>query len=212
MKGLKTVLLLTIPSAIAFVALNEPIIRTIFKFTNKFNEASVGIAASILMLFSIALVTQSIVTILNRAFYSLNDTKTPLYVGSATIIVNLAFSYAFYKLTNMGVSGMALSYSIASSVNAFLLLIILNGRVKGLDLREFFRYIFKIGVASGIMGAALFLCNSMFQSYAASKVMQLIVLSSEVIVGMAIYSGTILMMKIKEAVFVMNMIKRRLGR
>jgi len=92
-KGIKTVLFFTIPSGVGFIVLKEPVIRTIFKFTSRFDEGAVSVAANVLMFFSIALLSQSIVTVTNRAFYAINDTLTPLLVGGSTIIINILFKY-----------------------------------------------------------------------------------------------------------------------
>ncbi len=100
-KSLKTVLMLSIPSAFGFVLLKEQILRTILKFTALVEESDIILTGNILMFFSIALMTHSIVAIMNRSFYAINDTKTPLFIGSSTILVNIILSYIFYKTTSL---------------------------------------------------------------------------------------------------------------
>ncbi len=145
-------LLLSIPSVVGFIVLKEPIIRTIFKFTNKFNESAVSLAGNILMLFAFALISQSLVTILIRAFYANNNTKTPLYIGSSTILTTIFLSYIFYKYTNLGVSGLALAYSISSVLNATFLLIILNKKMNGIYLNKLLEFSLKITPCINING------------------------------------------------------------
>lgn len=205
MKGVKTVLFLTIPSGVGFIILREPIIRTIFKLTNLFEEDAVKVAGSVLMFFSIALLSQSIVTIINRAFYAINDTLTPLLIGGSTIIINILLSILLYQTTNMGVAGMALSYSLASALNAFLLLMILNKRMKGIHLDKLLKFLIRVIPASFMMGAALFLINGFLPVDAGSKLLQILSLTFEIAVGVLIYFTIVLIMKVEEASYMKNL-------
>ncbi len=209
MKGIKSVLLMTVPAGVGFIVLREPIIRTIFKFTNKFDEEAVIIAGSVLMFFSIALLSQSIVTILNRAFYADNDTKTPLFIGISTIVLNMILSNIFLKTTNLGVSGMALSYSLVSVVNAVLLLTRLNKKMKGIYLDKLFVFLLKILPSSLIMGIVLFLLNLVIPVNVDSKIMQFINLSIEISVGVVVYFAVVFLLKVEEANSIKNWLSGR---
>ncbi len=210
MKGIKTVLLMTAPAGVGFIVLREPVMRTIFKITSEFNEDTVRLTGSILMFFSIALISQSIVTILNRAFYANNDTKTPLFIGISTIILNLILSALFMRYTSLGVSGMALSYSTVSVVNAVLLLTILNVRMKGIHLGKLFGFLIKIIPASVIMGIVLYFLNLIIPGETSSKMTQMINLIIEVTVGVVVYFAVVLLLKVEEADYYKNMILTRI--
>ena len=210
MRGIKVVLLLTIPSGVGFMVLKEPIIRTIFKMTSLFSEESVLVAGNILMFFSIALLSQSIVTIINRAFYALNDTLTPLLVGGTTIIINILLSFIFYKTTNMGVSGMALSYSLASALNAIFLLLILNKKMKGIYLKQLMGFLVKILPASLIMGGILFLMDTFITVDSQAKIVEVISLGSKIGVGVMVYFAAVLLIGVEEANYVKNIFVSKL--
>jgi len=204
MKGIKTVLLLTVPSGVGFIVLKEPIIRTIFKFTSLFNDEAVTVAGRILMFFSIALLSQSIVTVVNRAFYAINDTLTPLMIGGSTIIINIVLSFVFYQTTGLGVAGMALAYSLASVLNAFLLLTILNKKMKGIYLFDLLKFLLKVVPASLIMGGVLFLIDAFIDMDTGSKIMQVVSLTLEIAAGVLIYFTAVLLMRVEEAINIKN--------
>ncbi|MFZ5986749.1 MAG: murein biosynthesis integral membrane protein MurJ [Bacillota bacterium] len=210
MKGIKTVLFLTIPSGVGFIVLKEPIIRTIFKFTDRFDEGAVAVAGSVLMFFSIALLSQSIVTIMNRAFYANNDTTTPLLIGISTIIFNLSLSMLFYKITNLGVASMALSYSLASALNALLLLILLNRKMKGIHLDKLLTFFIKVVPASLVMGGVLFGIDRVLPVNTGSKLLQFISLSFEIGAGAVVYFALLLLLKVEEASYVSNIFMGKL--
>jgi putative peptidoglycan lipid II flippase len=224
-KGLKSVLLLTVPSAAGLAALRKPII-SFFKFSNLFDDASIMSAQNLLLFFTIALIGQSIVAILNRGFYAVNDTKTPLYVGSGTIAMNLLLCYIFYGYTNLGVAGMSLAYSITSILNAVMLLSILNRKINGLHLSKLAGYFIRIGAASAIMGLVLYLMNSGlnmvigtidFNAITSSalikmKLLQLLTIAVEIAVGAAVYFIACILLKVNEAEYVFKQVKGKLKR
>lgn len=219
MKGLKTVLLLSVPSAIGLAVLRRPIV-TFFKFSSLFDDSSITSAQNILLFFTIALIGQSIVAIMNRGFYAAHDTKTPLYIGSGTIAVNVALCYVFYRYTDLGVAGMSLAYSITSLINAYLLTIILNRKMKGFDLKEASKFFLKILFASIIMGISLYIMDRKLGIFPYSidfkivssaellhiKLRQLISVILEVTAGAMIYFVSAILLKVKEMEIITDLI------
>jgi len=210
LKALKTVLFLTIPSAVGFVMLNAPII-SVFKISNKFgNEAALN-AGNILMFFSIALISQSIVTIINRAYYANNDTKTPLIIGTSTMIINVILSYIL-RHTTIGVAGMALAYSTSSTLNSILLLTVLNKKMKGLHLKKLLLFMSKVFISALIMGGVLFVVKTLIPFNDFSKTTQLFLLFIFIIFGVVSYFISSLIIRIDEAKTAMTTIKNKLAR
>jgi len=205
-KGLKSILLLSVPSAVGLIVLREPIISTIFQWSKGFDPGFVPLAGNILMFFSLALLTQSIVATMNRAFYAINDTRSPLYVGACTIFVNIGLSYIFKEFTNLGVGGMALSYSLTSTLNAVLLLSILNKKVKGVYLDNFLKFLLKIIPAAAAMGIVLFFTSQAVDFDASSKIVQISYLALEVVIGASVYFLISIILKVEEAFYICNAI------
>ena len=210
LKSLKMVLLLTIPSAVGFVMLRQDIIRSIFKFTNKFNDEFVVVSANVLMYFSIALITQSLVLIITRAFYAYNDTKTPLYIGTSTIILNLLLSFVFCKFTNLNVSGMALAYSIASTVNAVVLFVVFNKRTGKLIDKDILKFCQKVILGSIFMALALGISKRFGNSTSMTKLWQVIDLVKQISIGVVVYFVSIWFMKVNEVQEIIDMVLRKL--
>lgn len=207
-KGLKAVLYPSIPSAVGFIVLREPVVRAIFKWNDKFTDEKLMLTAGILMIFSVAMVTQSIVAIANRAFYANNDTKTPLYVGVSTIAINYLFSYIFFIKTSLEAAGMALSYTIISTINAIFLLLLLNRKMKGIHLNKLVVFLGKTVPAAAIMGVVLFLMESLPITLN-TKVLQLVFLTFEIATGALIYFVITRMLKLEEADYILETIARK---
>lgn len=207
-KSLTSALFLTIPSAVGFIILREPVIRAIFKWSNKLTYENISHIAGILALFSIAMITQSIVATINRGFYAVHDTKTPLFVGIGAVLLNLCFGFLFYKTTNLGAKGMALSYSIISTINSILLIILLERKNKGLHLKRFFLFIFKALPSSLVMGVVLFFLDRLPYS-PKSKIYELLFLLVEIFIGALFYYIMMVFLKSSEAIYFLNIFKQK---
>jgi putative peptidoglycan lipid II flippase len=86
------------------------------------------------------LVCHSLVEVLARAFYALQDTKTPVLIGSAAMALNvvssLTFPHLFDRAGWMPHGGLALANSLATALEAIGLLILIRRRLGGLEGRS----------------------------------------------------------------------------
>lgn len=197
-KSLRITLFLTIPSAVGFVVLKKEIM-TIFKFTKKFSDEFVGISANALMYFSIALIAQSLVLMITRAFYANNDTKTPLYIQSTSIVLNFVLSYSLYKYTALGVAGMALANSVTSVVNAIVLFVVFNRRTGGLINKDVLKFCQKTILCSLFMGLTIVIVRNFLPDVGGSKILQLISLGISIGTGVVVYFVSVWIAKVEEA-------------
>jgi putative peptidoglycan lipid II flippase len=209
-KGFKTILYLIIPSAVAFMVLSQPVVSVVYKWSQNIGRERIVTAGSILLLFTAAMIAQSMLALLNRAFYADNDTKTPLYIGTVSIALNFVFCYIFLYTTDLGPAGMSLSYSIQSVVNMAIMMIIISRRMNGMEWKKLLNYSLKLLGAALIMGILLFGINRLVPvNFTAaftmhSKLMEIAALGVEIVVGAFVYFGFTMLFKIDEAVAVRN--------
>ncbi len=133
--ALRSVLLLSVPATAGLILLRVPLITLLYQ-RGQFDERSTQLVAWALLWYAAGLVGHSIMEILSRAFYAMHDTKTPVLVGSAMMALSLVFSFVFSALfTRLGWmphGGLALAISLATALEASLLLIIMRRRLNGL--------------------------------------------------------------------------------
>ncbi len=206
-KSLKSMLLVIIPAAIGLAVIGTPVASVIYKWSIGMKPAAISTTGQILTFFTIALVSQSIVAIINRAYYANNDTKTPLYIGVFSIVLNALFCYLLFKLTNLDSAGMALAYSISSAVYAFMMLFVLNKKMGGLKLNVLFIFIAKVVVASLIMAVFLFAAKKLVpveftQAFTIkTKIIEILILGLEIGAGLIIFMTAAILMKVEEALY-----------
>ena len=74
--------------------LRVPVISMLFQ-RGEFDDRSVALTAWALLWFSLGLVSHSVLEIVVRAFYAMQDTRTPVVVGVAAMALNVVFSLTF---------------------------------------------------------------------------------------------------------------------
>jgi putative peptidoglycan lipid II flippase len=152
------VFLVTIPATFGLFVLRYPIIRMLYQY-GKFTEQSTAMVAYALAFQALGLCGVGGARVVVQMFFSLKDTKTPVYVAAVTMAVNLGLCYALPfplgSVFQFRLGGIALAGSIASYVNFLLLLVILERRVGRLVDRTLVVSVVKGTVASGLMAAAL---------------------------------------------------------
>lgn len=149
--ALRMMLMLNVPATIGLVVLAEPIVAMIFE-RRAFLPADTAATAAALMFYAPGLIGYSAVKIASPSFYSLGDSRTPVIVSVLSVLANLAINLMLVRV--LGYKGLALGTAIAAIFNAGTLLILLRGRIGGLEGRRIAVSLAKITIASILMGAA----------------------------------------------------------
>lgn len=147
--AVKAILLITVPSAIGMAVLSRPIIEIALQY-GAFTPEDTIETAKVLVFYSPVLVFLSINNALNRVFFSIQDTKTPFYIGICNVVINITLNLLVVK--TLGVKGLAGSVSVATAVACLLRFIILRKRIGHLGISSYIRAIIKTCLAGLIMG------------------------------------------------------------
>ena len=145
--GLRPLLFLLVPASIGLFEFRTSLFQTIFQ-SGSFDAYSTILASQPLAFLALGLIWYGLVEVLARTFYAMKDTVTPVAAGIFIIILNIILSKAL--LGSMGHVGLALSLSISTGVEAFILMIVLRRRIGGFG-SEFGVWLSKIIFATGVM-------------------------------------------------------------
>lgn len=152
--SLRIILFITVPATVALIALRIPIISVLFQ-RGAFDVQSTVLTAQALFCYAVGLWAFSVIRIIVSAFYSLQDTRSPMKAAIVALIVNALCSVALMFPLKHG--GLALATSIATAVNVGMLWVILQKRIGPILDREFYRSLVRTLLASVAMLAALVL-------------------------------------------------------
>ncbi|RJQ41916.1 MAG: murein biosynthesis integral membrane protein MurJ [Anaerolineaceae bacterium] len=161
---LRMILFLSIPAMVGLILLRDDIVRLLYQ-RGEFTASSTSLVSWALLWYSIGLVGHCIVEITSRAFYAQHDTKTPVMVGVGAMSLNLVLSILFSRLFSMvgwmPHGGLALANSIATILEAFVLLAFMQKRMHGLDNKFLLSGLFKAVCAVGLMAVCVIACMSL---------------------------------------------------
>jgi putative peptidoglycan lipid II flippase len=109
--------------------------------------------ASVLQVFVLGLVPFALFQLFLRAFYALQDTKTPFLINCAAVTVNIAIDVALYP--RLGVRGLAAGHALAYTFGAVLQARVLGRRIGGLDGARIRASALRIVTAAAGMGVVI---------------------------------------------------------
>jgi len=149
--GLRTALFLSLPCMAVMAVLNVPVVRVLFE-RGRFDAASTARTADVLLAYAAGLWAFCAVHLLARAFYAMQDTRTPvriaLYMVGANLLLNLVLVWPLRE------AGLALASSLTAAGNAALLFRLLGRRVGRLGLGSMLRCAAKSAAAAAVAGVA----------------------------------------------------------
>lgn len=207
--SLRGALILSIPAAVGLMMLRTPLVALLYQ-RGEFDEHATTLVSWALLWYAAGLVGHSLVEILSRAFYALHDTRTPVFVGIAAMSGNVVFSYAFSALfMSLGwlpLGGLALANSLATALEAAVLLFLMRRRLAGLDGERVLAGALRSGLAALAMGAGL----AAWLALAASEPLWMQALVG-VTLGCATFALAAFLFRLDEAYSVLGLLKRRLA-
>lgn len=204
---IRRILYLMIPVSIILLLLRAQIVRVILG-ADAFSWTATYLTAQILGLFSLSLFAQAIIPTLARSFYANQDTKTPVKVAVVSVMLNIGLSLILSQY--IGVIGLAISFSITSLLNMFLLFYYLRRDLGDLDDVRIVKSGVKIVISSILMGVVVvgmkyFLALGVDMQTFVGILIQGVVAGT---VGIFSYIGFTILLKCEEVTMVRRWAKR----
>lgn len=204
--SLRAILILAIPAAAALILFGEPIIRILFE-GGEFTADSTQLVYYALRFYTLALISQSMLEVVVRAFSAQQDTYTPLYISIFTTMINIGLAIWFTRpIEQGGIShgGPAFANGLAVLIEASVGMLILSIRWKGVDIKRILIDLSKALLATGVMAVAVLLLGKVLP---ASDLLQLVVGGG---IGLLVYFVVVYFLGIKDVVNIpLAMIRRK---
>jgi putative peptidoglycan lipid II flippase len=151
-QGVEASLFIGLPASIGMIVVRYPAVRLLFQ-QGHFTAADTRLVALSTAIYSGAIWAFSLQQILNRAYYALHDTTTPLIWGIVNLVMNVAIELPLLW-TGLAECGMAVGTLVSFAFQAIVMLWMLDRRVGGLEFRRCAPAIVKMLIASGLMWLA----------------------------------------------------------
>lgn len=149
-KTVRMVLFFVVPASILMFVLRAHIVRLVFG-SGAFSWDDTRLTAAVLGIFAFGIFAHSLIPLLSRAFYAMQDTKTPVIINSIGFFINIGLSFFFvfalFKnpkvssfisefldmggIDNIVLLGLPLAFSLAGILNLAILFYALKRYIGG---------------------------------------------------------------------------------
>ena len=202
-EAISMVNLFVIPATAGAMVFAREIVTLLFG-RGAFTVEAVNMTASSLFYYSLGMVAFGLRDVLTRAFYALQDTRTPMINATIAVVINIVLNIVMSRF--LGIGGLALATSISGIISALLMFITSRKRIGPFGLKEITTSFVKIAGASMLMGIVAYISFRFFRLF----VSQNVALLAAIAVGALIYGILILFMRIPEVDRTVESVKRRI--
>jgi putative peptidoglycan lipid II flippase len=200
---------ISIPAMVGLIALKTPIINLLFQ-RGVFNYTATEMTVKALLFYSIGLWAIAGVRTIAPAFYSMQDTRTPLKIALICLIANAVLNGIFILFTPLKHAGLALATSLSSTLNLILLSRKLNIKLGGMDVRKNIHSLLRFLFCSLPMGLVAYLVCSLGNWSTTGNILEkVMLLLIGIFLGLATYLVCSYWVKNEEMLFLLKMVKRK---
>ena len=173
-----------IPLAVLTSILASPIINVLLE-RGAFDATSTAMTSLPLSIFAVGLPAFAVETILVLLYFSMKDTKTPVYTGILFVCINILLTWAFIQYIDY--LGIAWATVISKTMKTLVLLYLLKNKFE-FDRRPTIRFLAKVFFAGCSMAIVVFIGDYLFfESIPISKIKTIAYLSVISVTGLTTF-------------------------
>jgi putative peptidoglycan lipid II flippase len=193
--GLRQIAFLLIPAGLLSIVLAKPIVELVYQ-RGEFTAGDTTIVAQCLQAFSIGLVFNGWMLVLNRSFYAVQTNWVPTAIALGAVGLNAAFDTVFYRL---GIWGIPLATSTVNVVASVVLLVMMRRRVGLEHVRRTLLVVLQVTVGSVVAaGLAFGVWYGLDAVLGEGLGAQLVSLGAAFVVGGSVYVGAARILGLRE--------------
>jgi putative peptidoglycan lipid II flippase len=193
--GVRQIAFLLVPASIVSAVLAEPIVRIVYQ-RGDFTPRQTPVVAACLAAFSLGLVFNGFMLMLNRAFFSLQNAWIPTWVALGNLGLNAALDAALYKA---GIWGIPLSTSLVNIAGTAALFVLLRRQLGLIDFSRTLGTVGRVTLAGAIVAGVSYGCwRGLDEAFGRAFWAQLISLGTALAAATAVYLGACRALGVRE--------------
>lgn len=201
-EAINGVIILVVPITLGTIIFSESIVELLFG-RGAFDQKAITMTACALGFYSIGMLAFGLREVLSRAFYALQDTKTPMINASIGMVLNIILNFILSKF--LGIGGLALATSLAAIFTTSLMFISLEKNIGYFGMKNITIVFLKTLVVSIIMGGiARYSFNKLL-----NHLNENLALIISIMIGTITYFVIIYFMKIDDIDVIVRAIKKK---
>lgn len=198
-----TTMSLVIPATIGMMVLSRPIIELVFE-RNAFTSDDTAIVASLLTAYAPYIIFQSLTDVVDRGFYAVGDSKTPVIIVVIQQVLNVILNFVLIKYFDL--EGLAYATVLSTAIGSSLMLYKFRDNFGAFNFRQAAISLGKIILVSLLMA---YLAHLTYGGLA-GKISHILALFGAIIVAGLVYIFLILIARIPEVMDLVNQIYHKI--
>ena len=190
-------LLLVVPATIGMAVLADPIIELVFQ-RNAFTPEDTTAVASLLVSYSPFVIFQSISDVVDRGFYAVGDSKTPVTIVVIQQVFNVLFNIILIRF--FGINGLAMATVVSTIVGSALMIYKFRENFGSFSFKTSLISIIKISIATALMALV---ARAMYK-LTADNIPHILAILIAILIAAIVYGFLILVARIPEVMEFVN--------
>lgn len=209
--GLRTILFITLPAMAGLIVLRVPIVRAMY-LQMAFTQTHLDMVATLLFFYCLGIVGYSAQQILNRGYYAISDTKTPVTINMGILLLNIVLSILL--VGPLAERGLALAYSLSGLVSMIVLYLGLQRKIGSMGSRSLLKSSMQSLLASLLMAVVVSFAVQGLENLwdMSNKLAQVGQVLIGICLGALVYAAAAVAMRMEETRLFFDLVKKRLKR
>lgn len=207
-RGIRTSALVVVPAAAGYLVLSKPIVRLLLEH-GVATDVSTQLVGGVLTFFAIGLFPFSAFQLLLRAFYALQDTRTPALINVMAVALNVGLNLVLFPV--LQVRGLALGHAASYAFAAVVAALVLRRRLGGLEGRALARGLGGIAIGAALTAAAAWGAARGAAAAFGNETLfgQMLEVGAGVVAGLVVFVASALFFRLEEFELVRRVLRRR---
>jgi len=210
--SLRNIIFMTLPASVLMYVLAAPIITFLLE-SGKYSHADTLVTAGVLKSLSIGICAWSAQSLLTRGFYALQNSRIPVASGAIVSVLFVGMNWVVVFHTHLSVVGLGYATTLAATIHATALLILLRIRLRGINGMTLFVSVGETAIATICMGIFVCLASAGMQTvlphHLAPKLSAIVVILVSTAVGGAVFFKAASMLRMPELKDALSLVRRR---
>jgi len=161
-RSIELSLLLSIPASLGLILASKEIVNALFGY-GSFTIENINMTAEALKYFGYGIPAFALIKILSNFFFARNNTKTPFYISTFIVLLNILISITLFN--KVGFVIIPIATSISTWIGVILYIYLLNDKNFLLVKSYLFKNIVKIILNTVVMSILLILALNYYSDY-----------------------------------------------
>lgn len=202
-KSFNLTAMISIPFGIGAMAFADEVVQVIYE-RGVFDETATTLTSIALFWYAPHLIASTLNTQIVQAFHANKDMKTPVYIGTISVVLNIILNLVLVKI--MGLAGLAFATSIVDVIGLIMRYFALKYKFPQIQLIESTGKLIKVFTAAAIsVGVSVVLYNFLIISIWMPRTLYLLI---SVAIAGVIYLGLLVLLEIDEVKLIKSVVNK----